>query len=95
MAYLSQRDVFPAYYELNLKVRNAEGDADSIEMLDLMFETLNVDLGNVLVSTGLDAMYVLRDLVSKKSTDITSTFGEKEPIYAAVLDKLLRVVSAG
>lgn len=92
MAYLSQRDVFPVYYEVNLKARRAEGDPNSAEMLDIMFKTLNVDLGNVLANASFDAVYVLRDLVQNKGTDIVSKFEVKAPVYTAYVNKLVKGV---
>lgn len=92
MAYLSQRDVFPVYYEVNLKARRAEGDPDSAEMLDIMFRTLNVDLGNVFASSSFDAVYILRDLVLNKETDIVSKFEAKAPFYTAYINKIVKGV---
>ncbi len=92
MAYLSERDIFPAYYEVNMKGRNAQ-DEESIEMLDIIFSTLDVDFGNVLAGEQFDATYVLRDLVEDKSTDITAKFEEKAPIYAAYVKNLVNKVT--
>lgn len=92
MAYLSQRDVFPVYYDVNLKARRAEGDPNSAEMLDIMFKTLTVDLGNVLASSSFDAVYILRNLVQNKETDIVSQFESKTPYYVAFINKLVKGV---
>lgn len=91
LAYYSNRDVFPVYYDINLKARRAEGDPDTIEMMDLIFSNLDVDMGNTLVSSQFDAMYILRDLVLNSSTDIVSRFEQKAPIYIAVLQKISKI----
>ncbi len=73
LAYYSRDKVYDAYYEQSLSTRYLR-DSDSVEMLQLMLSTLQVDLGDTIWLETLGAPIVGRMRSSGAKTALASTF---------------------
>jgi hypothetical protein len=82
----SARSVIPAYYEVSLKTKYSR-DNESQEMLDLIFNTRVVDLGNTIwVDVIRDA--VLAGMYKKNDRDLASKIASMETKVNAELAKI-------
>ncbi len=70
MAYKSSLEVRPAYYDVTLKGKISR-DADSIEMLDIIYSNINLDLALVMAGMPIDSN--MRNFLTQKNTDFYST----------------------
>ena len=87
MAYLSMRDVMPAYYEIALKTKYAS-DMESGEMLDLIFSNFKVDAG-VLYTKNINSVHqALRTLIGGNNSNVASQFKAFDRIVPKQLDKM-------
>lgn len=88
MAYHSQQIVLPEYYEKVIHLKNVR-DAESYEMLDIVFEHIIIDLAQVMKSTGLTLDDDIRRLVQNNQTDtISSTLEGGVEVYASIVRQL-------
>lgn len=87
MAYQSMKTVMPAYYEIALKTKYAS-DAESGEMLDLIFKNFKVDAG-VLYTKNINSVHqALRTLVGNNNSNVASQFKAFERVVPKQLDKM-------
>ena len=91
LAYLTYRDVVPAYLESVVKTRTGR-DAESAEMLDIVFSTVYFDYGpNVLFDAVLANSFINTIFQQKSSDVIVSSIVSALPTienYIKDLDKL-------
>ncbi len=73
LAYYSDQTVYDAYYEQALKTRFMR-DSDSVEMVELMLDTLQVDLGDTIWYEQVRLPLVDKMVQSGSHTPLTSTF---------------------
>ncbi len=81
----SKKYVTPAYYDVQLKYRDAK-DAESGEMLDLIFSTRTFDLGATYNWGGILGQYM------SESTDIASRFDSMIGTAEAELEKTVEAI---
>lgn len=87
MGYESMRSVMPAYYEIALKTKYAS-DAESGEMLDLIFENFKVDAG-VLYTKNISSVHQqLRSLIGNNNNNVASLFKAYEKLVPKQLTKM-------
>ena len=79
------KDVLYNYYELTCKVKHTY-DEDSAEMLDLIFDGIVYDLGNIF-KVGLDSIY--DSIVRSRNNNFASLYASKESSARAKLDELI------
>ncbi|MCL2814789.1 MAG: hypothetical protein FWD23_09340 [Oscillospiraceae bacterium] len=84
----SYKKVIPAFYEIALKSKYSRDD-ESAEMIDIIRSGLTFDFGKVYVTELAYSMNILRDLMSAKKNNFTSTFEKGERSYNSALAKLL------
>ena len=88
MAYYSKQLIVPTFYEDLIQHRNVR-DAESFEMLGIIFDNIILDLGQVMKTAGLEIDNDVRGFVSNDSPDvIASTFAEKMSAYKYVVEFL-------
>ncbi len=75
-----------AYYEINLKYKDARDD-ESMEMLDLIFSNIKYDVGEVYDFGGIASMFY--SLVEARSTDIASSLEGKVDAAEAAIDEVV------
>jgi hypothetical protein len=85
----SYKKVIPAFYEIALKSKYSRDD-ESAEMIDIIRSGLTFDFGKVYVTELAYSMNILRELMSNKKNNFTSTFEKNERSYNAALAKLLK-----
>ena len=84
----SYKKVIPAFYEIALKSKYSRDD-ESAEMIDIIRSGLTFDFGKIYVTELAYSMNILRDLMSNKKNNFTSTFEKGERSYNSALAKLL------
>ena len=85
LAVEGRKYVQPAYYDILLTSKVAR-DEESVEMLDIIYDNCEYDLG--LNYSGGNIWYMMSQLMAKKSTDITSYFEKNLTVEQKNLDKL-------
>lgn len=88
MTRISKKVLLPEFYEKLIMIRNSR-DVDSLDMLEIIFKNLRMDLGILLNSSGLTIDASIRNLVKNNSTAISSTFEANRAIYQSALDKIV------
>lgn len=87
MGYQSMKTVMPAYYEIALKTKYAS-DAESGEMLDLIFANFRVDAG-VLYTKNISSVHQqLRTLIGTNSNNVASIFKVYDRMVPKQLDQM-------
>ena len=84
LAYETEYNVIPAYYEQTLKFKCLR-DNDSVEMLDLVRKTLSFDLGTVTWSKSVRSIFTSA-AVRKSPDTITSEIEENLPIVNELIN---------
>ena len=84
----SYRRVTPAYFEIALKQKYSRDDETS-QMLDIIRDGLTFDFGYMNSYSVAAYHFVLRNLMSAKSTDFASVYEKSEKTYQNALDKLV------
>ncbi len=82
MAFESYTTVFPAYYEVTLKLKYAR-DSTSTKMIDLIWDAAFTDFGYA-YSSNLGGLGMLRQLAKDKTPDFASYYASKESAKAAM-----------
>ena len=90
LSALSYKYCIPAYYDVLMGVKLTR-DLDSVEMLDLVYETCVSDPGRNYSEGGV-MEFAFRDLLRKKSTDFVSYYEKNAHIVQAALDKFYGTV---
>ena len=75
--YESREQLYPVYYEESLQKQYTR-DPESIEMLDLIMEGRNFDLGTLFPSQTNGLCMMVRSCVGSKNSDFATFFAEKE-----------------
>ena len=89
MAYYSQKDIVPVFYEDLIKLRGVR-DSESYEMLDIIFGNIILDIGQVMKGASLQIDNHVRAIVGDNTPDvIASTFQDNKEKYKAVIDELV------
>ncbi len=88
LAYYSDKTVYDAYYEQALQTKLMR-DADSVEMLELMLNTLQVDLGDTIWYAQLRGPIVSRMLQEGSHTGLASLFKSYQRTANRELNKAL------
>ncbi|MBO5275441.1 MAG: hypothetical protein J6I45_12580 [Clostridia bacterium] len=83
----SYKKVVPAYYDVTLKTK-ASRDDESEEMLDIIRQGFDCDLGTILGDNTAGAFYLLRHVVSSKSFKFASQVASNEKACMKQLQKL-------
>ncbi len=83
----SYKKVVPAYYDITLKTKTSR-DNDSEEMLDIIREGFDYDLGMVLLDNTGYIMTMLRGYVASGKFTFASDIAKKEKQVQKLLDKL-------
>ncbi|MCL1793158.1 MAG: hypothetical protein FWG34_04750 [Oscillospiraceae bacterium] len=84
----SYKKVIPAFYDVALKTKYSRDD-ESAEMIDIIRNGLVFDFGMIYSTEVGGACLILRDLMSNKKREFTSTFEKNERAYEKALEKLL------
>ena len=83
----SYNTVIPAYYDIMLKSRNSR-DEESQEMLDLIFGSFVIDIGDTTMCAYIRDNFVAT-MMGNNSRDFASTVAKNEKVIAKQLEKLL------
>ena len=78
-----------AYYDINLKGKNARDD-ESEDMLDLIFSTRVIDQGMYFNWAGLYNFFT--DFASKKTVEFASAYEKAEPKWVSAIEKTLEAI---
>ncbi|MCL1793175.1 MAG: extracellular solute-binding protein [Oscillospiraceae bacterium] len=78
-----------AYYDINLKGKNARDD-ESEEMLDLIFSTRVIDQGMFFNWAGLYDFF--NNFVKTKSVDFASAYEKQEPKWITAIEKTIAAI---
>lgn len=73
MAYTSERTVIPEFYEQTIRHRGVR-DSESYEMLGIIYQTVIIDLAQVMKNAGLILDAGVREQLIDNSTDVASFF---------------------
>ena len=76
-----------AYYDVNLVLKDASYDTDSVEMLDIIFDNIVYDLGECYNIGGIKGQF--RSLASARSTDIVSALATVKDTAETKLQELI------
>lgn len=89
MAYHSQQMIIPEFYEDLIKLRGSR-DAESYEMLEIIFGNIILDIGQVMKGASLSIDNDVRAIVGDNKPDvIASTFQDNKEAYKTVIDQLV------
>lgn len=88
MAKESYSIVKPAYYDRMLQGRYAK-DADSAEMLDIIYSHITVDLTLVLKAYNITVDASMRSAVQNSNIMVASTIKSQESVIKAILDSIV------
>ena len=88
MASESERLVKPAYYEIALK-RKYMSDPIAWDMLDLIFNTVNIDAGIVYTNALGNPHDAFRQIITGKKNTVSSRFKKMEKTVAKNLSKMV------
>ncbi len=97
MAYYGMEKVTPEYYNRTLSLKRFP-DAESAEMLDLIFRNRTFDLAGIfdfgtVNDNGAGTLYFYTTLLGSKTTDIISNWESRVSSFQYALDDLLTAVS--
>ncbi len=87
MAFESYTTVFPAYYEVTLKLKYAR-DSMSTKMIDIIWDAAFTDFGYA-YSSNLGGLGMLRQLAKDKTPDFASYYASKEASAKSSLQNLI------
>ena len=94
MMYYSQKLIIPTYYEDIIHTRNVR-DAESYEMLDIVFKNVIIDLALVMKQTGLTIDTEIRYFIDENKTDvIANTLGGNVGFYSKIINQLAAAFTA-
>lgn len=83
MSAENYRKVFPAYYEIALKIKYASDNRDA-QMVDIVYDSIYVDFTNIAsIPTIIDA------LVFKNSTSFASEYSSQESTINSTVEKMI------
>ncbi len=82
----AKNTITPAYYEINLKMRDARDD-ESVEMLDIIFDNIVYDVGEVYNFGSIVGIFA--ELMSNNSTDIVSQIDALKDTINSDIDKTI------
>ena len=85
MSYYGQKELLPAYYDITL-VGKGIRDAESEEMLDIIFATRFFDVGTYYQIGNLNVS--VNDQLIKGSNTLTSMLKASEKVIQKTLDKI-------
>ena len=85
--YRAKLHITPAYYEISLKGKYSR-DPESISMLDLIFASRVVDLGDTLFCSNVRDGFV-SVMYSSESRDLISTVAKNEKVVNKTVSKLV------
>ena len=86
MAYKSYTTVRPAFYDVALKVKYSRDD-ESAEMLDIIYDNINIDLTLVMNRSGLTIDNTLRSAMQSGATDLVSLIAGQKSACEAIIDR--------
>lgn len=87
MSYLSMVNVKPAYVEILLQGKFLR-DNESLEILEIIFDSYYCDYGFMTNASGIDILTKLREFVANNSTSYVSRIASIEKGYTKLLSKL-------
>ncbi len=91
--YRAKLHVTPAYYDISLKGKYSR-DPESISMLDLIFASRVVDLGDTLFCSNVRDGFVA-SMYSSDSRDLVSTVKKNEKVINKTVSKMVEGLSGG
>lgn len=86
MAYQSYLIIRPAFYEITLKGKNTR-DEESSEMLDIIYDNINIDLTLVMNRSGLPIDSTLRSAMQDNRTDLASMIASQKSACEEIIKK--------
>lgn len=86
-AYQSRLIVSPAYYEIALKTKYVD-DPESGEMLDLIFQNVNIDAGILYYNSIQKFHSVMRTMIESNSSNVASMIKTYDRVVPKLLDRL-------
>ncbi|MBE6725953.1 MAG: hypothetical protein E7576_12335 [Ruminococcaceae bacterium] len=89
--YFAKLNITPAYYEISLKGKYSR-DPESISMLDLIFASRVVDLGDTLFCSNVRDGFVAT-MYSSDNRDIASNVAKNEKIINKTVQKMIEGIS--
>ncbi len=91
--YRAKLYITPAYYDISLKGKYSR-DPESISMLDLIFDSRVVDLGDTLFCSNVRDGFVA-SMYSANNRDLISTVAKNEKIINKTVSKMVEGLNAG
>ena len=91
MAYKSYTTVRPAFYDVALKVKYSRDD-ESAEMLDIIYDNINIDLTLVMNRSGLTIDNTLRSAMQSGATDLVSLIAGQKSACEAIIDRNVETI---
>ena len=82
----AKNKITPAYYDVNLKYRDARDD-ESVEMLDIIFDNIIYDVGEVYNFGGV--RNILRDLMANNDKGIVSAIESRKELIESEIDLVI------
>lgn len=93
MAYQSSLTVRPAYYDTTLKGKVSR-DVESGEMLDIIYNKINLDLTLAMTTSGLPIDSTMRSVVIENRTDLNSLIASKREACESTITKTADAILA-
>ena len=86
MAYFSNVLIRPAFYDVTLKTKYAR-DAESAEMLDIIYKNIKIDLAIIMREDGIDIDQLMRDACNVNNTNVVAKFEANADKYNSIIEK--------
>lgn len=87
MAYISERTIIPEFYEQTIRRRGVR-DSESYEMPGIIYQTIIIDLAQVMKNAGLILDAGVREQLIDNSSDVASFFTGNRSALTAKLTSL-------
>ena len=87
MTAYSDKVLIPEFYEETIRVRGTR-DEESYEMLDIIYQKIVIDLGVVMVASGLGLDTAIRGMLNFNDTGFSIMFKSQGTGYQKIIDNL-------
>ena len=93
MAYQSYLNVRPAFYDVTLKIKFTR-DEDTAEIIDMIYENINIDLTLVMNRSGLPIDNTLRTAMLENRTDLASMIASQKSSCEETINSNVKTILA-